>query len=167
MQSPAIKQQSNTSEPAGANSLLARRTVLAAAGAVGAAGVLAACGSGGSSPTASPAPSSPTGTSPSASPKGGGGAVLATTSEVPVGGGKVIDGKAVIVTQPKQGDYLAFSSICTHQGCTVGGVENGKIVCPCHGSEFSDTTGEVLKGPATQPLARVEVEVSGTEIRAT
>lgn len=144
--------------------LLDRRRVLAAAGALGAAGVLAACSSGGSntamSPSPSAAPSSPSPTSQ------GNGSVLATTAEVPVGGGKVIENKQVIVTQPKKGDFLAFSSICTHQGCTVQGVENGKIVCPCHGSEYSDTTGEVLKGPATQPLAKVDVEVEGTEIRS-
>lgn len=137
-----------------------RRTVLAVAGAVGAAGVLAACSSGGSTATPS---STPPATSGRPSPKGNA-TVLAATSDVPVAGGKVIEGKDVIVTQPKKGEFLAFTSICTHQGCTVAGVENGRIVCPCHGSEFSDSTGEVLQGPATQPLAQVEIEVAGTEI---
>lgn len=149
--------------PAG---LVDRRTVLAVAGAVGAVGVLAACSSGGSSPApsaASAAPSEPA--SPTGHPKGNA-TVLASTSEVPVGGGKVIDGKMVVITQPKKGEFLAFNSTCTHQGCTVAGVQDGKIVCPCHGSEFSDTTGDVLRGPATQPLGQVDIEVAGTEIVA-
>lgn len=75
--------------------------------------------------------------------------------------------KQVVITQPSKGDYLAFSALCTHQGCTVANVTDNTIVCPCHGSEFSAENGEVLGGPATTPLAAVPIEVDGTEIRAT
>ena len=53
----------------------------------------------------------------------------------------------------------AFSATCTHQGCTVGPVRDGRIVCPCHGSEFDARTGAVVRGPATRPLPQVRVVV--------
>ena len=86
---------------------------------------------------------------------------------VPVGGGMMADygGSAVVVTQPSKGDFKAFSGICTHQGCTLGGVQQGRIFCPCHGSEFSMRDGSVLHGPATQPLPEKQVTVTGDRIR--
>ncbi len=53
--------------------------------------------------------------------------------------------------------------MCTHAGCAVSSVADGKIVCPCHGSTF-DLEGAVLKGPATKPLATVAVTVQGQDI---
>ena len=112
-----------------------RRTVLAAAGAVGAAGVLAACSSSNPAPASSPAAPAPSGGAASGGTKGG--QAIAQTSDIPVGGGKVLDDKMVVVTQPKAGEFKAFTSICPHQGCTVNEVTADTIVCPCHGSEFS------------------------------
>ncbi|MFI7708352.1 Rieske (2Fe-2S) protein [Nonomuraea sp. NPDC049480] len=91
------------------------------------------------------------------------GPLLATTKSIPVGGGKVIKGKYVI-TQPKKGVYRCFSAICTHQGCAVSRVTRGTIVCPCHGSKFSATTGAVLNGPAKRPLARKKIKVAKGKI---
>ena len=67
-------------------------------------------------------------------------------ADIPVGGGKVFDALKVVVTQPTAGDFKAFSAICTHQGCTVNGVSNGVITCPCHGSTFDIATGAVDAG---------------------
>ena len=126
--------------------------VLGAAGAV--AGTLAACGG------------SDDGTSPGGSPSGAGGGkpagAITETSEVPVGGGKVVNvsGTKVVVTQPVDGTFKAFSAVCTPQGCTVNSVENDEIDCPCHGSKFSGDTGAVLSGPATAPLAAIAVAVA-------
>ncbi|OMQ15632.1 hypothetical protein A7K94_0208115 [Modestobacter sp. VKM Ac-2676] len=53
---------------------------------------------------------------------------------------------------------------CTHQGCTVRPAEDDRLACPCHGSVFDPTTGEVLAGPATEPLAPVAVRVSGADV---
>ena len=85
-------------------------------------------------------------------------------ADVPVGGGRVFDALKVVVTQPAQGEYKAFSAVCTHQGCTVAGVEGGRIVCPCHGSQFDISTGAVVQGPATQPLPEKKVTVGADGI---
>jgi Rieske Fe-S protein len=54
----------------------------------------------------------------------------------------------------------AFTSICTHQGCDVSKFEDSRIVCTCHGSEFS-TSGQAVKGPATAPLREYAVTREG------
>jgi Rieske Fe-S protein len=89
---------------------------------------------------------------------------LATTSDIPAGGGTVIAGKKVVVTQPVPGSFAAFSAICTHQGCTVNKVANGTIDCPCHGSKFAIADGSVVHGPASRPLTRRQITVSGDAI---
>lgn len=48
-----------------------------------------------------------------------GGSVIATTAEIPEGGGTVFGEEKVVVTQPEAGEFKAFSAICTHQSCTV------------------------------------------------
>ena len=97
---------------------------------------------------------------------GGGvaGEVLGPTSDVPVGGGTVFSDQEVVVTQPAEGDFKAFTAVCTHQGCLVGQVEGDQIQCPCHGSVFSASDGSVVEGPATAPLEAVEISVEGDEI---
>ena len=57
------------------------------------------------------------------------------------------------------GNPEVLSAHCTHLGCLINRVEGDKLVCPCHGSEFS-TSGKVIKGPAYQPLKKVEFRVS-------
>jgi Rieske Fe-S protein len=150
--------------------LVPRRTMLrgvAAGGAAVAGGVLlAACGddtTGGGSPSPAPAPTSEPPTEPGGS--GGGGAdVLVATAEVPEGGGVILSDAEVVVTQPTAGDFKAFSAICTHQGCTVGDVAGGVIVCPCHGSQFSVEDGSVTAGPAPSPLPEVAITVDGKNV---
>jgi Rieske Fe-S protein len=84
---------------------------------------------------------------------------LASVDDVPDGGGLVLADQRVVLV--RSGDQVhAFSSTCTHQGCTVAGVTDGVITCPCHGSTFDATTGKVVTGPATRPLPAVQVEVA-------
>ena len=94
----------------------------------------------------------------------GGGPATVTASDVPVGGGTILKDEEVVVTQPKNGDYKAFTAICTHQGCTVTKVEGGQIVCPCHGSHFSIEDGSPTSGPAQKALASKTVSVEGDQI---
>ena len=99
-----------------------------------------------------------------AKPANTGPVTLGQTSEIPVGGGKIFAKELVVVTQPKDGEFKAFTAVCTHLGCTVGSIRNGIIGCPCHGSQFSIVDGSVIQGPASQPLAPVAITVSGTEV---
>ncbi|WP_269857155.1 Rieske (2Fe-2S) protein [Streptomyces sp. RPT161] len=151
-----------------------RRTVVAAAGAVGLGAALAACGGSNNSASSTPSQDSSSQASGSSSAAGsssapaggnGGGTMLAKTSEIPQGGGKVFPDKQVVVTQPTAGTYKAFTAVCTHQGCTVNQVKNGTIDCPCHGSKFHIADGSVAEGPATQPLAPTKITVEGGSVK--
>ena len=94
----------------------------------------------------------------------GGGAALASTSDVPVGGCFVVAGAKVVLTQPTEGDFKAFSAVCTHQGCLVESSSEGAIPCACHGSRFSLDDGSPQSGPASAPLAAVQIAVDGDAI---
>ncbi len=52
-----------------------------------------------------------------------------------------------------------FSSACTHLGCRINKIENGHLVCPCHGSQFNEN-GSVARGPATKPLEKVPYTIN-------
>ena len=152
-------------------SFLTRRRVLGGVVVAGAAApVLAACGGGSDQTSATKADNSSQKKpkDPPAKDNGGGdaasGKALAKTSDIPVDGGKVFDTQKVVVTQPKQGEFKAFSAICTHMGCTVAKVQSGVIMCPCHGSKFSAADGSVKGGPATSPLAAKQIKVDGDSI---
>jgi Rieske Fe-S protein len=90
--------------------------------------------------------------------------VLGKTEEIPVGEGKIFDQSQVVVTQPVQGTFKAFSTTCTHQGCQVTTVADGTIDCPCHGSKYSVKDGSVVAGPAPRPLPPKQITVSGDSI---
>ena len=120
-------------------------------------GTVAACGSSSSSGGSS-------GGSSGSGNGGGNGTVSVPSSQVPVGGGYIDKSSNVVVTQPTAGDYKAFSAVCTHQGCTVAGVSNNQIVCPCHGSIFSAKDGSVINGPATSPLSAMTAKASGSNV---
>ena len=81
-------------------------------------------------------------------------AALVRTSKVPVGGGVIIAGRGVVVTQPRAGRFHVFSAYCTHQGCLVSQVVDRRIDCPCHGSQFSIASGAPVAGPAPTPLPK-------------
>ncbi|MEZ0166014.1 ubiquinol-cytochrome c reductase iron-sulfur subunit [Kineococcus sp. LSe6-4] len=133
--------------------VLTRRALATTGGTLGVGAALAACGGDdAAAPVAAPAP----------------GETLAQLSDVPVGSGVVVqdaDGSAVVIVQPEAGQVAAFSGLCTHQGCAVT-LRNGELDCPCHGSRFDLTTGQVLKGPATEPLEPLPVQVDGDSVVA-
>lgn len=127
-----------------------RRTVLRGAALAGAAGLgLAACGGRTGSAAGPTAP-----------------VQLGPSSEVPVGGAKLYREDRVVVSQPRQGTFKAFSAVCTHQGCVVDSVQGTTVSCPCHGSQFDAETGAVVQGPATKALPAVHVTVAGGTITA-
>ena len=147
---------------------------------VGAAGasVLAACGggesgsggggeSGGGAGGGEDATKSSGGkASGTAEKKAPGGQEIASTSEVAPGSAvKFKDsGSPAVLVHLESGDFVAYSAVCTHQGCTVA-FNNGQLACPCHGSVFDPTNGaEVVNGPAQRPLPEIPVEVRGGEV---
>ena len=149
-----------------------RRAMLAGACAT-CLSALAGCARYGTSnglagPAAYGAPSSAAGpaSAAGASSAAGGSAsdVLASTAEIPVGGGKILTDKKIVITQPQAGSFHAFTAICTHLGCIVNTVSGGTINCPCHGSKYSIVNGSVVSGPAPLPLAAVSIKVQGTSI---
>jgi Rieske Fe-S protein len=139
-----------------------RRTLLAGAGVVVAGGaVLAACGGGGDSS------SSGSGGAPASAGSGGGSGSKGQTSL-----SAIPDGSTISVENPNGGTVLltrsgntvtGLSAKCTHQGCTVA--PQGNILqCPCHGSQFQPGTGAVINGPASEPLPKVNVTVTGDQV---
>ncbi|MFF1923208.1 Rieske (2Fe-2S) protein [Streptomyces sp. NPDC058221] len=137
-----------------------RRSVFTAAGAVSVTAVLTACGASKGDAGSGAGSVEQTGDSGA----GGGGAVLAKTTDIPEGGGKIFTDQGVVVTQPAAGEFKAFSSKCTHMGCAVSSVADGTINCPCHGSKFDVATGDVKAGPATEPLPATPIKVEGDSI---
>lgn len=87
------------------------------------------------------------------------GTALIATSKVPVGGGVVLTGRKLVVTQPTAGVFHVFSAVCTHRGCTVSDVTDQRIDCPCHGSQFAITDGSVVTGPARRSLPKRSFEI--------
>lgn len=150
--------------------LMQRRSMLKGLAVAGiAVPFLAACGSssgsGGSSDPTNPTKSASGTTAGSTPPSSGGGSgVITPVSAVTVGGGVILPAQTIVVTQPTKGTFEGFSSTCTHMGCTVGTISDGKIICPCHGSMYSITDGSVVGGPAPAPLPKKPVKVEGTNI---
>ncbi len=137
-----------------------RRVVIAGAGLGLLATTVAACSTSGTSSAGSTASSSPAAPATSAAPASG---ALAKTADVPVGSGVILEN--LVITQPSAGVFKGFSPICTHAGCTVSQITDGKIICPCHHSEFN-LDGTVAKGPAKKPLEAKTVAVQGDSIVA-
>ncbi|TDD16167.1 Rieske (2Fe-2S) protein [Nonomuraea diastatica] len=135
--------------------------MIAGVGASGLALVVTACGGG--ADTAQDAGTAPESSAPQSSAPQADGA-LAKTADIPVGGGTILKDQKIVITQPTEGDFKAFSALCTHKGCPVASVEGGSIVCPCHGSKFAIADGAVTDGPADKPLAAQEIKVDGDQI---
>ncbi|WP_150308586.1 QcrA and Rieske domain-containing protein [Planctomonas psychrotolerans] len=134
--------------------VFSRRTALSL-GTAGTLGIgLAAC----AGPAAQPSGGSAAGGTAS-------GTVVAPLADVPVGGSIAVDvdGAPYVVAQPTAGEVVAYTAVCTHQGCKVVPAEK-VLDCPCHASQFDAFTGEVIQGPADQPLAELPVTVDGDTI---
>lgn len=81
--------------------------------------------------------------------------------ELPANGALVYRQSRIAIV--REGDsVIAMSLVCPHLGCTVSVTPTG-MVCPCHGSRFN-RKGELLGGPATEPLATLAVEQDGDHL---
>ena len=125
--------------------------------------------------TSAPVPTEPATTVSTAPPTRSAPSVPPTTaatappppSGTPIGLASAVPaGRAASFTDPATGDpafvvhtaagrFVAFSAVCTHQGCEVQYSRSGLFACPCHGAEFDAATGSVLRGPARTPLPSI------------
>jgi nitrite reductase/ring-hydroxylating ferredoxin subunit len=139
---------------------ISRRTVIMNTGLAAAAlAGLSSCTTYGTAPVSEPSP-------PAASDGGTGGGLSAKAADIPVGSGKIFPDAQTVITQPKEGEFKAFSSICTHQACPVATVTD-TINCDCHGSKYSITDGSVANPPAPNPLPAKTIEVDGDTLTVT
>jgi len=117
--------------------------------------------------SSAPASTARPGASPAASAGGHpAGTAIGPAKDVPVGGAAGFSDPATgdpsIVLRPEPGTFLAFDAVCPHAGCTVQYDPSAKlIVCPCHGSEFSASTGAVQLGPAATGLTPIKIAEGG------
>ncbi len=129
------------------------RALLALGGAVLVPGVVTACSSGGDD-------------APGDQPPGAAGGSV-DVSAVAVGTAVVVDveGERFVLAQPTEGEYVAFSARCTHQGTPVEAGDGLVLTCPNHGSVFdAGDEGAVLNGPATSPLVAATVTLEGDQL---
>ncbi|MFD0670091.1 FAD-dependent oxidoreductase [Cohnella sp. GCM10027633] len=71
------------------------------------------------------------------------------------GGVVRVNGKRAGAYRDPGGDLHLVDTTCTHLGCETHWNDGDRTWdCPCHGSRFS-YTGEVVEGPAKEPLAKV------------
>ena len=65
-------------------------------------------------------------------------------------------------------EIVAYSTLCTHKGCTVAWRSELKImICPCHWSTFDPArAGALVIGQASEPLPQVELRVENGMIQA-
>lgn len=59
---------------------------------------------------------------------------------------------------------FAFDTRCTHAGAPTS-LSAGQLKCPAHGSVFNPETGEVVRGPAMEPLKSYRTIEANGEIR--
>ena len=78
-----------------------------------------------------------------------------------------VDGTQVSVAN-SGGQLYAFDDTCTHMGCSLanGELDGTTVTCPCHGSQFDVTSGDVLRGPAQRPVRSRAVRVDGVALLA-
>jgi nitrite reductase/ring-hydroxylating ferredoxin subunit len=88
---------------------------------------------------------------------------VAKVDDVPPGSATVVDVKGVEVALINSGgEFHAIGNECTHAGGSLGDgelIEENQIECPLHGSVFDITSGEVVVGPADEPVPTYATKV--------
>ena len=61
------------------------------------------------------------------------------------------------------GNFCATQATCTHRGgpLSKGKLDGSTVTCPLHGSQFNVCSGDVLRGPAMDPLMTYRLVVDG------
>lgn len=63
----------------------------------------------------------------------------------------------ILIIRISEGQFVAYSALCTHKGVEVKLPKDGEIVCPNHGSRFRAENGKVIEGKAIEPLQKFNV----------
>jgi thiosulfate dehydrogenase [quinone] large subunit len=112
--------------------------------------------------------SNPSAPNPSASnPSASAGNVLATAQSVPTDSSLLLNDPTwgpMLLLHLDNGQFVAYSDICTHAGCQVNFNPSDKLIeCPCHGAVFDPYHGaRVLAGPAPSPLTQIPIRYDQT-----
>ncbi|SDS71822.1 Rieske (2Fe-2S) protein [Corynebacterium timonense] len=86
-------------------------------------------------------------------------------TEVPVGSAVILN--RVIIAQPTEGQFVAYSASCPHQFQKITQVQGDTVRCTAHGSVFNIADGEVLAGPALRGLRAIDLAEEGDRLVAT
>jgi 3-phenylpropionate/trans-cinnamate dioxygenase ferredoxin subunit len=79
----------------------------------------------------------------------------------------IVRGREIALARLHDGSWVAFDNACTHEDCPLaeGDLVGERIVCVCHSSAFDVRTGEVLEGPAEEPISVYPVRIEDGELR--
>jgi cytochrome b6-f complex iron-sulfur subunit len=92
--------------------------------------------------------------------------IAARADELPPNSGKIFryGNRPGLLVRSGDGNYSAFSAVCTHLNCTVQyRSRDHDIWCACHNGVYNLQGGNV-SGPPPRPLEQFEVHVRGKEI---
>jgi thiosulfate dehydrogenase [quinone] large subunit len=89
--------------------------------------------------------------------------ILANSSNIPSDRSLTLNDPTygpIILIHLDNGQFVAYSSICTHAGCEVQFNPSLKdIVCPCHGATYNPyNNAQVVRGPAPYPLQKIPIQ---------
>ena len=100
---------------------------------------------------------------PGTQPSSQNGKLLANAVNVPSNGSLALNDPTfgpIILIHLDNGQFVAYSSICTHAGCQVQFDPAGRdIACPCHGAVYDPyNNAQVVAGPAPYPLQKIPIQ---------
>jgi Rieske Fe-S protein len=71
-----------------------------------------------------------------------------------------------LIARVSSDGFMALTSMCTHDACTISGHNGSNFVCPCHGSTFT-SSGAVINGPASRALQQYPTTFDGSVLNVT
>ncbi|HKJ68224.1 MAG TPA: Rieske (2Fe-2S) protein [bacterium] len=92
--------------------------------------------------------------------------LAATLDEVPPDSGKIFKfgNQPGILIHTEDGEWRAFSAICTHLDCIVQYRDDlDHIWCACHNGHY-DLQGRNISGPPPRPLEQFDVNIQGNDV---
>ena len=90
----------------------------------------------------------------------------ATTGELAANTAKIFrfGNRPGILIRTPQGQFKAFSAVCTHLNCTVQYDDEANVIwCACHNGKY-DLNGQVISGPPPRPLDAYQVNIRGEDV---